>query len=247
MGMCRRKGNEVFPSQTAAIWNADLSEDVREAIRVSLRVALEDFLLSTEDSRAEAIAVARGGVGRVELSKGLRRNLHLTGLISREPFLAFAPYLAYGALPDCRIVHIYRDGRDAADSLVRTYDVLTDEKLKDGESLEVTLGHRHGDLLVPWWVDSARYREFQRTRPPMFVPFGCGQSWCRELFHTFATSPEVVSSGHVIEICYESLVNDPLTEGEGAAIDHFRLRMNPRIRRQIAKGRYSLSRYPSTA
>ena len=37
-----------------------------------------------------------------------------------------------------------------------------------------------------------------------------------------------------IEIRYESLVNDPLTEGE-RVIDHFHLRMNLRIRRQLQK------------
>ena len=102
-GYMSAKGDEAFPSQTAAIWNADLSEEVREAIRVSLRLALEDVLRRTEDSRADAVAEwLRGHIGTVELSKGLRRNLRFTGLIYREPFLAFAPYLAYDALPDCR-------------------------------------------------------------------------------------------------------------------------------------------------
>ena len=73
-------------------------------------------------------------------------------LVYKEPFLAFAPELAYRAVPDARLLYISRDGRDVADSLVRSYDVLTDEKLADLDNNELHIGRRVGELHVPWWV-----------------------------------------------------------------------------------------------
>ena len=89
----------------------------------------------------------------------------MTRIVYKEPFFAFAPEYAYEALPSGRIVYIVRDGRDVADSLVRSYDVLTDEKLAGLGTTEAPLGRRHGRLYVPWWVEEGREGEFAVATP----------------------------------------------------------------------------------
>ena len=182
------------------------------------RLSLSARLSSATSESSEALA-------------GVRRTRVIGGLIYKEPFLSFSPELPYEALPDCRIVHIYRDGRDAADSLVRSYDVLTDAKLKTADSIEVTWGRRVGDRVVPWWVDDGREQEFLDASPYMRA------IWMWSVMvrsdSQFATRSDVAASGRVLEVCYESLMGDPETEGS-RVLEHFGLRLNRRMRRKLA-------------
>ena len=51
-------------------------------------------------------------------------------LVWKEPHLSFAPELALRAVPTGRLFYILRDGRDVANSLVTTYNVLSDDVLR---------------------------------------------------------------------------------------------------------------------
>ena len=201
-----------FPSQAGAIWNLDLSDQLRQVLRYSLRSALESYLENAEESRAFAVGqLLQRHIGINEAMARLRRRPVIEGLVYKEPFLSFSPELPYQALPSCRIVHIYRDGRDAADSLVRSYDVLTDATLKTPDSNEVTWGRRVDDSIVPWWVVEGREREFLGDSP--YVRAIWMWSVMVRKIHTFAMRSDVVASGRVLEISYESLMADPVSEG----------------------------------
>jgi hypothetical protein len=214
------------------MWNADLSNVVREVIRYSLHDTLEQYVESAETSRVFAIGqLLQRHIGVTEALAGVRRKRVIRGLIYKEPFLSFSPELPYEALRDCRMVHIYRDGRDAADSLVRSYEVLTDAKLKTAKSNEVTWGRQVGDRVVPWWVDDGREQEFLDASPYIRAIWMWSVMVRRS--HNFATRSDVAASGRVLEVCYESLMIDPETEGK-RVLEHFGLRLNRRIRQKLA-------------
>ena len=151
-------------------------------------------------------------------------------LVYREPFLAFSPQLAYNAVPTARIIYIYRDGRDVADSLVRTYDVLTDLKLQSLETNEALFGRKVDDRYVPWWVPVSEESEFLGATPYVraiwmwrHMVAGCG---------AFFSRPDVVASGRVLHVRYEDLVTDPLEEGH-TILSHLGVKMTPRVRQHL--------------
>jgi Sulfotransferase family len=220
-----------YPSQIAAIWNAELTDEVRQAIKSSLAFTLEDYLQDTENSRAAALTqFLQRGIGLPEVFAGLQRRRRLHGMVYKEPFLAFAPELPYQALCGSRIVHIYRDGRDSADSLVRKYNSLDDGGLKDLGSNEVTLGRAWDDRYVPWWVEPGRDAEF--IEASSFIRSVWMWKFMVRRAHDFAQQPDVAASGRVLEVCYETLVTNPVDEGR-RVLDHFGLEFNRRIERRL--------------
>ena len=121
----------LLPVGIAHLAAQDLPDGVREALERSFRGALEDYL-TTSLYNARSAALRKWWAASRQpstLSRAVKGKRVENTLVYKEPFLAFAPALAYQALPDARLLYIFRDGRDVADSLLRTYGVLSDEKL----------------------------------------------------------------------------------------------------------------------
>lgn len=222
----------LLPVGVAHLAAQQLPEDVGDTLRRSFRCSLNDYLESgAYNSRAAALRKWWAASRRPRKLSGAatgRRDEEL--LVYKEPFLAFAPELAYDALPDARVIYIFRDGRDVADSLVRSYDVLSDAKLADLESNEVMIGRRIGDRHLPWWVDEGEASEFLAASSYVRAIWMWREMArrCMELLER----PDVVASGRALGVRYEELMHDPLGQGEAIA-RHLGYRLTPRMRKLL--------------
>ncbi len=223
----------LLPVGIAHLAAQELPDEVRDALERSFRVGLADYLTtSLYHARAAALRkwwTASRGASTLRAAIDGRRVERM--LIYKEPFLAFAPQLAYAALPQARLLYIFRDGRDVADSLVRTYGVLSDERLADLESDEVALGRKVGERYVPWWVREGEEDAFLGASPFLRAVW----MW-REMVRrcdTFFRREDVTASGRVLHIRYEDLIAKPLEEGQRIA-EHLGEPVSPMMRRRLA-------------
>jgi len=222
----------LFPSGIPQLINHPLPPAAYEALVVEYKQSLLRYLHSGL-FRARAVALQKWFAAPTGPG-GLWRALHgprsVSRLIHKEPFLSFAPAFTCEALPDARIVYIYRDGRDCADSLVRTYDVLTDEKLTDLRSAEMRLGRKVDHRYVPWWVEEGGEDAFLAATPYVRAIW----MWktmvrrCRDAF----ARPDVAASKRVLTLRYEDVMREPLLYGQALA-DHLGVAMNNRFRRRL--------------
>lgn len=222
----------LLPVGIAHLAAQELPDEVRDALERSFRGALDDYLTTSlyharsaalrkwwaASRRPSTLALALKG-GRVEET-----------LVYKEPFLAFAPEFAYNALPDARLLYIVRDGRDVADSLVRSYDVLSDEKLTGLETNEVHIGRRVGGLYVPWWVGDSETAAFLDATPYVRSVWMWREMLrrCRDFFNR----PDVAASGRVLHIRYEELIEHPLAQGQ-VILEHLGQQLTPMIRKRL--------------
>jgi hypothetical protein len=223
----------LLPVGIAHLAAQELSDEVREALERSFRVGLADYLTtSLYHARAAALrkwwTASRGASTLRDAIEGRRVERML---IYKEPFLAFSPQLAYAAMPQARLLYIVRDGRDVADSLVRTYGVLTDARLADLESDEVAMGRRVGERYVPWWVGEGEEEAFLDASPFLRAVW----MW-REMVRrcgAFFQRADVVASGRVLHVRYEELISEPLVQGQRIAA-HLGEPVSPMMRRRLA-------------
>ncbi len=222
----------LLPVGIAHLAAQELPGEVHETLARSFRCGLADYLgTGLYHSRSGAVKkwwTANRRLSALPLAaKGTRvENL----LVYKEPFLAFAPELPYRALPQARLLYIFRDGRDVADSLVRSYDVLSDRKLADLESTEVQIGRKVGDRYVPWWVADGDEEAFLLASPYIRAVW----MW-REMIRRcseFLGRADVVASGRVLQVRYEDLISDPSARGL-EIIRHLGQEETPRTRRQL--------------
>jgi len=205
----------VFPTQVPAIYR-NAPEDLRAAIEFLLAFNVVDYVDHRQRSRSDAIADSIAG--RLSLRELIRaigphpsgaKPRQISALICKEPFLAFAPDLVERALPASCHLFLTRDGRDAADSLVRTYNILSDADLIDPRSNEVMQGRWRGRYCVPWWVDEHDEDNFLQL-----------SQYCRAVYmwRSIVRSyfPYVqrgsIEEHTIIHCKYEEFVSSPFTE-----------------------------------
>jgi len=224
-------GNQL-PIGIAHLAAQELPDDLRDVLERSFRGSLAEHLTTAPYlSRSAALRKWWSASRRLGDLRGAMRGARTESmLVYKEPFLAFAPELVYEALPESRLIYIFRDGRDVADSLVRTYDILSDQKLADLETNEVMIGRRIEDLYVPWWVNEGEEDAFLASTPYVRAIW----MW-REMIRRcseFLARPDIVASGRVLQVRYEDLMQDPLRQGE-AIVKHLGRELTPRMRKRL--------------
>ena len=222
----------LLPTAIPHLVNQDLPDEAQDVLRYAFRRALDDYLESGLFNSRSAL-LRKAVVTRRPLVSVRARGRALERIVYKEPFLAFAPGYAYEALPESRLIHIVRDGRDVADSLVRSYDVLTDAKLSM-RTTEAPILRGAGDREVPWWVREGREPEFLAATPFVRAIWMWAEmaGRCRAFFER----TEVAGSGRVLQIPYESLIADPPAWGERIA-SHLGAELTRQARRQVASAR----------
>jgi hypothetical protein len=239
----------ILPVSIPHIANADVSPELYDALAVGFERALDDYMESGRfHSRGAGFQkwmnAPNGLSGLWDILQGGQRSL--CRIVYKEPFLSFAPEFVYYALPDAKIIHLVRDGRDCANSLRRSYDVLTDENLTHLMGAEMRLGHKVDHRYVPWWVETGREQEFLDASP--YVRAVWMWAYMVRRCHDFFSRPEVQEGGRVLHVRYEDLMRSPTREGQ-RVINHLDLTSTSgflrRIRRAHTRSIGNYERRPS--
>jgi hypothetical protein len=225
----------LLPVAIPHVVNQDLDDTVYDALAVGFERALDAYIHSGRyHSRAAALQKwFRTPSGAADLLKAFLGQRQMPRmLVYKEPALSFAPEFVLDALPDAKIVHIYRDGRDCANSLVETYDVLTDDKLASLKSSEMRLGRAYDHRYVPWWVEAGRDEEFIQS-PPYVRAIWMWKYMVRRCNDCFAR-PAIQDSGQVLLLRYEDLMREPLKYGR-AVLHHLGAAPTSAFQRRLQK------------
>jgi hypothetical protein len=136
----------------------------------------------------------------------------------KEAFLCFALPALAKEFPQAKFVHIFRDGRDNADSLERCYpDALSDEILKDSKaadnkSSEIGRYRVVDSFCIPWWVTEGQEQDFIQINA-----YGRYLWMWRDMTERAMALHALVGKMRYSEVRYEDLVADPIAIGGGVA------------------------------
>jgi hypothetical protein len=225
-------GTLISSSIPQIVHHPEMTPAVYDALAVSFERSIDAYLHSGRvHSRAAALQKwtnSRGGTRR--FFRAINGQRTVDRMIYKEPFLSFAPAFVDRAFPTSKVIHIYRDGRDVAQSLVKTYKVLTDESLTDLRASEMRLGRPFDHRFVPWWVEEGREEEFIASTP--YVRAIWLWKYMVRACHRFYSQPEYARSGRIMLLRYEDLMRDPAGYGQ-AILDHLGEPSSPRYRKLL--------------
>ena len=205
----------------------------KRVLAIALERAIDDYLHSGRCwSRAMSLQkwfnAPTGVSGLLAALKG-RREIDI--MVYKEPMLSFAPDLVIDAFPDARVINIVRDGRDCANSMVRSYGSFTDERLTESPiNLYGVLGRTVRGFTVPWWVEEGKEDLFVDSSPYV----RCLWMWkyvvgrCEEYFRR----PEVAATGNVLHVRYEALMRNPEPEGI-RILDHLGIKPSKSFKQKL--------------
>lgn len=209
----------LLPPAIPAITNQVTDPAVYKALAVSFERSIDTYLHSGRFfSRAAALQKwvnAPDGVS--SLKDALKGRRKIDRFIYKEPTLTHAPEWVLEALPEARYILIHRDGRDVANSLVKSYNVLSDEGLRDvhGNRLFKLFGRKYDDRYVPWWVEEGRDEEFitasQYGRAAWMWKYMVRQ--CQDVL----MDGSKLDRDNLLVLHYENMMREPLEAGEQLA------------------------------
>lgn len=133
----------------------------------------------------------------------------------KEPFLCFAAEHFAAHFPNSKFIHIIRDGRDNADSMIRTYgdalsdEVLTSDKLSFNKVSEIGFWRRQDDFNFPWWLPVQEEEAFRAMSK-----YGRYVRLWKEMTSRCCALGETLGEERYLEIRYENFVSDPIPHGD---------------------------------
>jgi len=133
--------------------------------------------------------------------------IHQTLVLSKVSVQLGEGQLAFESFPGGKVIYLYRDGRDVANSLVESYNALADEALTEKTSIDVRLGRSYDHRRVPWWVEEGAESEFldasQFGRSIWFWAFVTER--CESYFGSLSER----ESDRLLKVRYEDFMGDP--------------------------------------
>lgn len=197
---------ETIPIANFHIANQDISNKVYKALSVSIERNIDVYMSRRYHSRFEALEDWWQAPQQIErlyhvLRSGPRPKPNW--FIYKEPFMSLAPELTLEAIPDAKIIYIYRDGRDVANSLVDSYDVLTDEELTHLRSTEMRFGRQYDERYVPWWVSPDKDSKFINSSSYVRAIW----LWTYMVRRCDQYFAQLTESDQVLQIRYEDLMH----------------------------------------
>lgn len=154
----------------------------------------------------------------------------------KEPFLCFAAEAFAAEFTNARFIHIIRDGRDNADSMVRRYpDALTNRvlespELADNKVSEVGVYDLDDGFIMPWWVPAAE-RDTFRTSDPYIRYVIMWREMVERARRLAPLGPE-----RYLEVKYEDFVSSPVEEAT-KILAFLGNEMSPTLRKRLGKAR----------
>jgi hypothetical protein len=204
---------QIVPVASCHIANQGISDEVYEALTVSIEREIDVYMSGMYNSRFRALEdwwrAPRQWRRLYDVVRSGARP-RPDWFVYKEPFLSLAPDLVLDALPTAKIIYIYRDGRDVANSLVESYDVLTDQELTHLRSTEMRIGRPYDERYVPWWVAEGRDDEFIES-PPYVRAIWMWAYMARRCHRYFS---DVDAPDQILQVRYEDFMHHPHSVGE---------------------------------
>ena len=224
----------VLSTSIPQIVRQKIDPEIYSALAVGFERSLDAYLNSSQfNSRSAALQkwfnAPHGLSGLIRSVQGKRS---IKRMIFKEPFLSFAPDFVDHALPDAKIIYIYRDGRDVANSLLRTYDVLSDDRLTHLFGSEMRLGRKIDHRYVPWWIEEDEEELFLSSKP--YVRAIWMWKYMVSYCNAFYGQPHMKASGKIMMLKYEDLMHQPLEYGM-AILDHLQAEPSPGYYKMLKK------------